>query len=63
MADSKSFNPADMDAAAEEAKKDLENLTEEAVLSMASWWRKWYFKAGHKRLGRLLVTIAKTRSE
>jgi len=23
------------------------------------WWSKWYLKAGHKRLGRILVAKAK----
>uniref|UniRef100_A0A6H2A4W9 EF-hand domain-containing protein n=1 Tax=viral metagenome TaxID=1070528 RepID=A0A6H2A4W9_9ZZZZ len=26
---------------------------------VAQWWQKWYTKAGHKRLGRGLVAIAK----
>lgn len=51
-------NPA-LTAAAKEAIADLENLEEAAVKSMAAWWTKWYLKAGHKRLGRLLVDISK----
>jgi len=44
-----------MDKAAEEAAKELETLDVEAVRVVAGWWKKWYLKAGHKRLGRLLV--------
>lgn len=58
MADQE-YNPQAMDEAAKEAELDLSNLTEEAVRSMADWWAKWYLKAGHKRLGRLLVKINK----
>ena len=56
----------EMEAAAERAKQDLENLESEAVLRVAEWWQKWYLKtpegepgAGHKNLGRILVSIAK----
>lgn len=56
-------SPAEMDEAAKEAKADLGNCTsEKSVSEVAAWWKKWYMKAGHKRLGRLLVTIAKTAS-
>jgi hypothetical protein len=27
--------------------------------ALAAWWERWYLKAGHKRLGRALVEIAK----
>jgi len=62
VAEQKQFNPADMDAAASEAEQDLENLTGEAVVSVAQWFAKWYLKAGHKRLGRILVKISKQES-
>ena len=45
----------DMDRAAEEAKKDLANVDQEAVQKVTEWWKKHYMKAGHKRLGRVLV--------
>ncbi len=51
---------AKMDAAAEEAEKDLGTLDRAAVETIAAWWLKWYMTAGHKRLGRLLVRIAKS---
>lgn len=25
----------------------------------ALWWKRWYMKAGHKRLGRILVAFTK----
>lgn len=57
--DKKQFDPAGMDNAASEAEQDLENLTDEAVKAVADWFAKHYLKAGHKRLGRILVAIAK----
>jgi len=56
---SKEFNPQEMDNAATEAEEDLNNLPDEVVNPMAEWWYKWFMKAGHKRLGRILVNIAK----
>ena len=52
---------AEMDAAAVEAEKELSTLDQAAVEIVAAWWAKWYLKAGHKRLGRLLVKIAKSK--
>jgi hypothetical protein len=51
---------AKMDAAAEEAERELVTLDRAAVEVVAAWWLKWYITAGHKRLGRLLVKIAKS---
>jgi len=48
-----------MDKAAKEAEQDLENLDAVTVKTMADWFAKWYLKAGHKRLGRVLVAISK----
>jgi len=54
------FNVEDMDNAAKEAETELtEKMPGEAVTQVAEWFAKWYLKAGHKRLGRLLVKIAK----
>ena len=47
----------EMDLAAEEAAQEL-NLSWTAQ-ELAQWWAKWYLKAGHKRLGRLIVVMAK----
>jgi len=52
-----------MDAAAREAEKELRELPEDAVRKVAAWWKKWYLKAGHKRLGRLLLTYAREERE
>lgn len=50
-----------MDAAAEEAKKELLNsIPQDAVERVSTWWAKWFITAGHKRLGRLLVETNKT---
>jgi hypothetical protein len=53
------FDPQTMDNAATEAENDLINLPDDIVNPMAEWWGKWYLKAGHKRLGRILVQIYK----
>jgi len=51
-----------MDAAAEEAERDLATVDQAAVKAVAVWWMKWYMKAGHKRLGRIMVKLAKKPS-
>ena len=60
----KEFNPEEMDRAAEEARQKLEELNEslddrgqEVLMSVAHWFSSYYLKAGHKRLGRILVGI------
>ena len=55
------FDPQVMDNAATEAEEDLNNLPDEVVNPMADWWYKWFMKAGHKRLGRILVNIVKEK--
>jgi hypothetical protein len=47
-----------MDNAANEAEKDLENIPNDQLLVTARWFTKWYRKAGHKRLGKILVKVA-----
>ena len=61
MSEDKGAVLAKMDAAAEEAEKDLENFDRAAVETLAAWWLKWYMKAGHKRLGRIMVKLAKRK--
>ena len=50
---------AGMDEAAKQAKVDFDQLSEDVKKQAAAWIRKWYGKAGYKRLGRLLVAYAK----
>ena len=45
-----------MDNAATNAEQDLDNVENlEAFEIVANWWAKWYLKAGHKRLARILL--------
>ena len=46
----------DMDKARDEAAEALARMPQDTVRLMANWWHQWYMKAGHKRLGRLLLT-------
>lgn len=48
-----------MEDAANEAEQDLESLSNDVVQPMAQWFQKWYLKAGHRRLSRIMVNIAK----
>ncbi len=51
-----------MDEAAEQAKIELEtNIDNLSARDVAAWWVKWYMKAGHKRLGRVLVGLGKKK--
>ena len=61
MSDDKDTVLAEMDAAAKEAEKDLATLDQATVQTIAAWWSKWYLKAGHKRLGRIMVKLAKKK--
>jgi len=47
-----------MDNAAVDAENALECVSDEALTIVANWWRKWVSKAGHKRLGRVLLQYA-----
>jgi len=49
----------DMDNAAADAENDLINIDKEAINAVAEWWKKWYMKTGHKRLGRVLLAQLK----
>ena len=59
MSDEKGNVLAKMDEAAEEAERDLATVDQKAVETLAAWWLKWYMTAGHKRLGRIMVKVAK----
>ena len=61
MSEEKGTVLAEMDAAAEEAERDLSTLNQATVERIAAWWLKWYMKAGHKRLGRIMVKIARKK--
>jgi hypothetical protein len=61
MSDEKGTVLAEMDAAAREAERDLATIDQAAVETVAAWWLKWYMKAGHKRLGRMMVKVAKKK--
>ncbi len=50
---------AGMDEAARQAKSEFDLFPEDTKKIIASWLRKWYLKAGYRRLGRLLVAFAK----
>lgn len=52
-----------MDEAAEQAAHELvEAIDCWTARDVVGWWSKWYLKAGHKRLGRILVTQRETQS-
>ncbi len=54
---------AEMDAKAAEAADELKTLCSDGSIdagdslrNLADWWEKWYGDAGHKRLGRAVLT-------
>lgn len=48
-----------MDSAAVDAENDaMENVPGDAMREVANWWQRWYMKAGHKRLARILLQYA-----
>ena len=59
------LTPEEMDLAAQCASDILTEMWEHAneqeqlaLISLARWWKEWYLKAGHKRLGRILLKYA-----
>lgn len=45
-----------MDEASAEAEAEFyKNYASWKAEDVVAWWSKWYMKAGHKRLGRILV--------
>ena len=54
-----------MDSAATDAEQALDELLTQdepaTAQDLVDWWYSWYMKAGHKRLGRLLVQVAKEK--
>ena len=61
MADKKTSEEilAGMDEAARLAKDDFDKLSDDTKKTVSAWLRKWYLKAGYRRLGRILVGYAK----
>ena len=54
--------PEEMDVAAEQAMQELRpNLDKWSARDLMVWWKNWYMKAGHKRLGRLLVKLSENK--
>jgi uncharacterized protein (DUF305 family) len=56
--------PNEMDNEALLAEAEISPLVQEltpeqkqAVKKIQEWWSKWYQKAGHKRLGRIINNI------
>jgi len=53
-----------MDAAGDAAEQELRALIksmpkEDSLGALFKWYQNWYMKAGYKRLGRVLVMLAK----
>jgi hypothetical protein len=48
-----------MDKAAEDAEKEFKAMSQHITVPIARWWSQHYMKAGHKRLGRMMVQYAK----
>jgi hypothetical protein len=60
MGDEQNEKQKEMDAEAVRARSELDqNIDSWNARAVAEWWNRWYLKAGHKRLGRTLVEIAK----
>lgn len=53
------LTPEEMDKAAQDAEAELKMMSQHVTVPMARWWLKNYMKAGHKRLGRVMVAHAK----
>lgn len=52
------LTPEEMDANARQAQEELiadTEKTEVTVFDVASWWKRWFMKCGHKRLGRIIL--------
>ncbi len=49
-----------MDEAADQAEAEIsKNFTTWTGKEIAKWWEKHFTKAGHKRLGRIILKLAK----
>lgn len=64
----KDFDPQAMDNASIEAEQELSDASAEPDLEaginwVIDWWYRNFMAAGHKRLGRTLVSYAKDREK
>ena len=59
MAEVREFNPAAMDAAAKTAMDQFGKFSKDDQSKFSCWFAAHYIDAGHKRLGRGLVKLAK----
>ena len=50
---------AAMDEAAMVAEQEFKAMSQHLTVPVARWFEKHYGKAGHKRLGRMIVQFAK----
>jgi hypothetical protein len=49
-----------MDETAEKALAEIKEYLEAwSARDLVKWWAGWHLKAGHKRLGRILVGLSK----
>ena len=53
------YNPEEMDNAAVMAGAELSRIPDKSIEIMCIWFTKHYMKAGHKRLGRIVVQNGK----
>jgi hypothetical protein len=53
------LTPQEMDQAAELFEKELQAMPQTITIPFARMWKAHFMKAGHKRLGRIMVAHAK----
>jgi len=51
------YTPEDMANFATEAQNELIDIEDDAIKALGAWWDKWFMKAGHRRLGRILLEV------
>ena len=56
MARFQRLSTTEMDSATDQAETAMNSLPRGVVETMADWWSQWYLSAGHRRLGRLLLS-------
>ncbi len=49
----------EMDKAAGEAEIELSHMPDEIIAPVCNWFFRYYMRAGHKRLGRILAANGK----